>query len=64
MANMDKIMDIASKYDLRVLEDAAEAFGMRWNGKDNQSKHAGTIGDFGVFSSSPLKLLVVMAMVV
>jgi len=57
MANMDKIMDIASKYDLRVLEDAAEAFGMRWNGKDNQSKHAGTIGDFGVFSFFPTKTL-------
>ena len=32
MADMDKIMEIASKHDLRVLEDAAEAFGMRWKG--------------------------------
>ncbi|NLZ47702.1 MAG: DegT/DnrJ/EryC1/StrS family aminotransferase [Clostridiales bacterium] len=57
MANMDKIMDIANKYDLKVLEDAAEAFGMCWNGKDNQNNHAGTIGDFGVFSFFPTKTL-------
>lgn len=57
MANMDKIMDIANKYNLRVLEDAAEAFGMYWNGKDDQNKHAGTIGDFGIFSFFPTKTL-------
>lgn len=57
MADMDKIMDIAKKYDLRVLEDAAEAFGMRWHGRNNQNRHAGTIGDFGVFSFFPTKTL-------
>lgn len=57
MADMDKIMDIATKHDLRVLEDAAEAFGMRWQGKGNSLKHSGTIGDFGVFSFFPTKTL-------
>lgn len=28
MADMDKIMDVAGKHNLRVLEDAAEGFGM------------------------------------
>lgn len=57
MADMDKIMDLANKYDLRVLEDAAEAFGMRWKGNGSEFKHAGTVGDFGIFSFFPTKTL-------
>lgn len=57
MANMDKIMEIATKYNLKVLEDAAEAFGMRWKGSGDSYKHAGTIGDFGIFSFFPTKTL-------
>ena len=57
MADMDRIMDIAAKHQLRVLEDAAEAFGMRWKGNGSQYQHAGTIGDFGVFSFFPTKTL-------
>ena len=57
MANMDKIMEIAKKHDLKVLEDAAEAFGMRWKGNSSEYKHAGTIGDFGIFSFFPTKTL-------
>ena len=57
MADMDRIMDIAAEHQLRVLEDAAEAFGMRWKGKGSQYKHSGTISDFGVFSFFPTKTL-------
>lgn len=57
MADMDYIMNLADKYDLRVLEDAAEAFGMRWKGNGEEFKHSGTIGDFGVFSFFPTKTL-------
>ncbi|MGC7873015.1 DegT/DnrJ/EryC1/StrS family aminotransferase [Desulfosporosinus sp. SYSU MS00001] len=57
MADMDRIMDIAQNHQLRVLEDAAEAFGMRWKGKSGQYRHAGTIADFGVFSFFPTKTL-------
>lgn len=57
IANMDKIMDIASKNNLRVLEDAAEAFGMRWKGNGDTYKHSGAIGDMGVFSFFPTKTL-------
>lgn len=57
MADMDRIMDIAGNHQLRVLEDAAEAFGMRWKGNGRQYKHSGTIGDFGVFSFFPTKTL-------
>lgn len=57
MANMDKIMDLASKNNISVLEDAAEAFGMRWKGNGSEYKHSGTIGDFGIFSFFPTKTL-------
>ncbi|KMT23110.1 DegT/DnrJ/EryC1/StrS family aminotransferase [Clostridium cylindrosporum] len=57
MADMDKIMDIAKSHNLRVLEDAAEAFGMRWRGNSDEYRHAGTIGDFGIFSFFPTKTL-------
>lgn len=57
MVDMDKIMDISKRHNLRVLEDAAEAFGMRWKGNGSEYKHSGTIGDFGVYSFFPTKTL-------
>jgi len=57
MADMDSIMDIAKRHDLKVLEDAAEAFGMRWKGCGSRYKHSGTIGDMGIFSFFPTKTL-------
>lgn len=58
MCDMDKIMEIAKKNDLKVLEDAAEAFGMRWKMQNEEDyRHAGIIGDMGVFSFFPTKTL-------
>ncbi|KGN00705.1 DegT/DnrJ/EryC1/StrS family aminotransferase [Clostridium botulinum] len=57
MADMDKIMEIAKKHDLKVLEDAAEAFGMRYKGNGEQYIHSGGVGDFGVYSFFPTKTL-------
>ena len=55
-ADMTGCMALAAKYNLSVLEDAAEAFGMktRYHGAFH---HAGTIGDYGVFSFFPTKTL-------
>ena len=33
VVNMDEVMDIAKRYRLRVIEDAAEAHGCEWEGK-------------------------------
>jgi dTDP-4-amino-4,6-dideoxygalactose transaminase len=54
-ADMRACMELAQKNNLKVVEDAAEAFGMktRYNG----DKYAGTIGDMGVYSFFPTKTL-------
>ncbi|VVB74522.1 Aspartate aminotransferase [uncultured archaeon] len=44
-ADMEKIMKIAKKHKLFVIEDAAQAVGVKFNGK-----HAGTFGEYGSFS--------------
>jgi len=52
LCDMDKLMTIASKYKLRVIEDAAQALGAAFNGRK-----AGTFGLTGCFSFYPAKLL-------
>jgi len=48
--DMDPIMEIAKKYDLVVIEDAAHAFGGMYKGK-----MLGTIGHFGSYSFHEVK---------
>ena len=43
--DMSKIVEIAQKYNLRIVEDAAQAFGIFHKGK-----HAGTFGDTSMIS--------------
>ncbi|MBE5926102.1 MAG: DegT/DnrJ/EryC1/StrS family aminotransferase [Lachnospiraceae bacterium] len=50
--DMDKIMQIANKYDLRVIEDCAQSHGAKYKGK-----MTGTFGDIGCFSFYPTKNL-------
>ena len=49
-ANMPKIMEIAKKYNLKVIEDSACGFDAYI-----ESKHSGTFGDIGCFSFHPRK---------
>jgi len=49
---LDKIMDIARKYNLFVIEDAAHSLGSYYQGK-----HTGALGDAGFFSFSGSKML-------
>ena len=51
-ADMDKIMEICSKYNVTVIEDAAESLGAYYKGK-----HTGTFGEFGVFSFNGNKIM-------
>ena len=52
MCEMDKINKLAKKYKLKVIEDSAQAYAAK-----NNNKFAGTCGDFGCFSTHPLKNL-------
>lgn len=49
-ADMDAIMEIARRHDLKVIEDCALAIGARYKGS-----HVGLIGDVGCFSFYPVK---------
>lgn len=53
---MQKVMDFARAHGLKVLEDAAEAWGME-SRVDGSWKKAGTIGDIGIYSFFPTKTL-------
>tara|TARA_R110002020_G_C16317913_1_gene774489 strand:+ start:3971 stop:5077 length:1107 start_codon:yes stop_codon:yes gene_type:complete len=44
-ADMDSITEVADKYGLKVIEDAAQGVGVRYKGT-----HTGTMGDMGVLS--------------
>lgn len=51
VCDMDKIMDIADKHELMVIEDTAQAFGsMRGYRCESAVRFAGTMGDVGCFS--------------
>lgn len=56
MADMNKALALAKDNNLSVLEDAAEAFGMKQN-VAGEIKTAGTVGDAGVYSFFPTKTL-------
>ena len=51
-ANMDPIIDLAKKYNLKVIEDAAQAHGAEY-----KNKRVGALGDIGIFSFYPGKNL-------
>ena len=57
MADMEKIMDIAKKYNLKVLEDATEALGTYYTEGKYKGKYAGTIGNIGVLSFNANKII-------
>jgi dTDP-4-amino-4,6-dideoxygalactose transaminase len=53
LADMNSLLDIASRHNLRIIEDAAHAHGASLTG----DRWAGTIGDIGIFSLQQSKLL-------
>lgn len=56
MCDMDRIMEIAKKHRLPVIEDTAQALGAYYYGRKTRG-YAGTIGDYGCFSFQAIKYL-------
>jgi Predicted pyridoxal phosphate-dependent enzyme apparently involved in regulation of cell wall biogenesis len=56
-AQMEKIMALAQKYDLYVIEDTAQALGTDYIFSDGSRKKVGTIGTIGCTSFFPSKNL-------
>lgn len=48
----DEIQEIASRYEIPVIEDAAEALGSTWQGEN-----CGTLGDFSILSFNGNKII-------
>ena len=51
-AKLDEILSIAKKYDIPIIEDAAEALGSTFN-----NKPLGTFGDIGIYSFNGNKII-------
>lgn len=49
---MERVMELAARFDIAVIEDAAQAFASQYQGK-----YLGTLGDFGCFSFGMTKIL-------
>ena len=50
--DIERILKIANRYDIPVIEDAAEGFGSRWKGQV-----LGTFGEYGVLSFNGNKMI-------
>lgn len=57
MADMESIIPIAKRYNIKVLEDATEAIGTYYIDGVYKGKFAGTIGDVGVYSFNGNKII-------
>ena len=57
MADMEGIIKVANKYNMKVIEDSTEAIGTYYLKGKYKGKHAGTIGDIGVYSFNGNKIM-------
>lgn len=56
-AQIAPIVDVCAKYDIALIEDAAEALGARYRGGRYAGKQVGTIGKLGCFSFNGNKIM-------
>ena len=56
--DMDKIMDLAAKYNLYVVEDAAQAIDSFYTGRDGIKRALGSIGHLAAFSFHETKNII------
>jgi perosamine synthetase len=57
ISDMKTIVEVATKYNLKVIEDATEALGSFYTKGIYKGSYAGTIGDIGVYSFNGNKII-------
>ncbi|ALV21574.1 LegC family aminotransferase [Carnobacterium antarcticum] len=57
LMDMEKLVEIADQYNLKLIEDATEALGSYYTEGKYKGQYAGTIGDFGVYSFNGNKII-------
>lgn len=57
MADMPRFLDIAARYKLTLIEDAAEALGTKYTEGPLAGRFAGTMGDVGTYSFNGNKII-------
>jgi len=55
--DMEPILNLAKKHNLKVIEDNAQAIGCRYTFSNGEKKYTGTMGDLGTTSFYPTKNL-------
>lgn len=55
--DMERLIAIKGKYNLRIIEDATEALGSYYLEGEYAGRHCGTIGDIGVYSFNANKII-------
>lgn len=55
--DMEKLIELRDKYNLKLIEDATEALGSYYLEGKHSGKHCGTIGDIGVYSFNANKII-------
>src|SRR5690606_31788747 len=56
-AEMEELISVAKEYNLKVIEDTAQAIGAEYTFRDGTTKKAGTMSDVGCLSFFPSKNL-------
>ncbi|SIQ32110.1 LegC family aminotransferase [Halanaerobium kushneri] len=56
-ADMERLMEIGAKYNLKVVEDATEALGSYYTSGKYEGEYCGTVGDIGVYSFNANKII-------
>lgn len=57
ISGMEKIMEIANRFNLKIIEDATEAMGTCYIKGKYKGQYAGTVGDVGVYSFNGNKII-------
>ncbi len=57
LADMERIMETAGRFNLKVIEDATEALGSKYTEGRYAGRYAGTVGDFGAYSYNGNKII-------